>query len=194
MSGKVYVVTTGSYSDYRIEAIFTDKDRAESYLSGLSRNDDPDMEEYDLDPAEPGQRVPAGYSLFRVRMFDTGTVSEVYQELESCQFMEDEKPEWEIYETAYKDRRLMLFAHVLARSENHAVKIVNERRASLIASGYWRNGFKGSDFAEVPFNPEEDGGIHEEPDDALTTTLEFPQAPFPAIRIEDEEGDQSFES
>jgi hypothetical protein len=163
MSGKVYAVTRGSYSDYTIEAIFTDKTRAESYLSGLDRNDDPNIEEFDLDPEEPGQRVPAGYFLFLVAMFDTGATREIYRKASGGQFMDDKKPEWKVLKPYYTSNEPpVLFATVLARSEKHAVKIVNERRASLIASGNWREGAKGSDFAEVPCTEDYLRGLRED--------------------------------
>ena len=42
---KVYVVTSGEYSDYMIRKIFLDKDKAEEYRKWLS--DSNDVEEYD---------------------------------------------------------------------------------------------------------------------------------------------------
>jgi len=44
---KVYVVTAGCYSDYHIERIFTDKDKAEEYCKWCY--DSNDIEEYDID-------------------------------------------------------------------------------------------------------------------------------------------------
>lgn len=44
---KVYVVTTGAYSDYSIEKIFTDKAKAEEYKEWLY--DSNDIEEYETD-------------------------------------------------------------------------------------------------------------------------------------------------
>lgn len=43
---KVYVVTSGTYSDYMIRKIFLDKDKAEKYKEWLP--DSNDIEEYDI--------------------------------------------------------------------------------------------------------------------------------------------------
>lgn len=42
---KVYIVTSGTYSDYRIERVFLDKNKAEKYKEWLT--DSNDVEEYD---------------------------------------------------------------------------------------------------------------------------------------------------
>ncbi len=44
---KVYIVTTGSYSDYTIEKVFTDKAKAEEYKEWLY--DSNDIEEYETE-------------------------------------------------------------------------------------------------------------------------------------------------
>ena len=44
---KVYIVTSGYYSDYSIERVFLDKEKAEKYVSVSHRND-LSVEEYDI--------------------------------------------------------------------------------------------------------------------------------------------------
>ena len=44
---KAYVVTSGSYSDYRIEAVFSTREKAEEYLQ--YNDDEYRVEEYELD-------------------------------------------------------------------------------------------------------------------------------------------------
>ena len=46
---KVYIVTTGSYSDYSIHRCFLDKEMALKYISVSNCLDINDLEEYDLD-------------------------------------------------------------------------------------------------------------------------------------------------
>lgn len=47
---KVYIVTQGSYSDYHIEAVFTDEEQAKFYCATHSDDcDDCEIEEYDTD-------------------------------------------------------------------------------------------------------------------------------------------------
>jgi len=55
MSAKVYVVTRGSYSDYRIEACFTDKALAEAHASKAGG----EVEEYPL-----FERMPRRVSVY----------------------------------------------------------------------------------------------------------------------------------
>lgn len=45
---KVYIVTSGCYSDYHINAVFLDKAQAEYYCA-LHKLEDADIEEYDTD-------------------------------------------------------------------------------------------------------------------------------------------------
>lgn len=49
---KVYIVTSGEYSDYRIDKVFTDKEKAEDFAKRASTNnygEDYDVEEYDTE-------------------------------------------------------------------------------------------------------------------------------------------------
>ncbi len=51
MNKKVYIVTSGEYSDYCIEAVFLDRSSAEKYCAAQSDNDwwqDYRIEEYDI--------------------------------------------------------------------------------------------------------------------------------------------------
>lgn len=54
---KVYAVTTGCYSDYRIDCIFSTKEKADEYVKCYSNsreydNDEVQVEEYELDDPE----------------------------------------------------------------------------------------------------------------------------------------------
>jgi hypothetical protein len=56
---KVYILTTGSYSDYHIVATFSTRELAEE-VKKLCGNDDPEIQEYELDSLQipdhpPGQ-------------------------------------------------------------------------------------------------------------------------------------------
>ena len=53
MTGKIWSVSAGEYEGYRIVAMFTTKEKAEAFLAGYVapwRNDNPEIEEFDLDP------------------------------------------------------------------------------------------------------------------------------------------------
>lgn len=49
MVGKVFVVTAGCYSDYHISRIFDTREAAELYCAVTKWDDDPEIEEWDLD-------------------------------------------------------------------------------------------------------------------------------------------------
>ena len=46
---KAYIVTSGSYSDYQIEAVFSTKEKAEEYIQNTCTDDVNDIEEYEMD-------------------------------------------------------------------------------------------------------------------------------------------------
>lgn len=138
---KIYVVTDGEYSDYHIEAVFTDKAKAKWYADVHAAN----VEEYDSDPVGPS--IPPGMRVYRLLMSSDGDVSQVqhvsYDDvlfddkfvsgpmypddtgLFRFRFDDDTSPRWGIE-----------FA-CLARSEEHAVKIVNEWRIQMLAENRW---------------------------------------------------------
>lgn len=72
---KVYVVTTGAYSDYTIQKIFTNKEKAEEYKEWLY--DSNDIEEYEIeDDLEVSKfyKITVSYEVHDTRI----TVPEVY--------------------------------------------------------------------------------------------------------------------
>lgn len=56
---KVFIVTSGSYSDYHIEAVFSTKEKAEEYINNQCDDDVNDIEEYEMD--EPCERKTSIY-------------------------------------------------------------------------------------------------------------------------------------
>lgn len=46
---KIYVVTSGYYSDYRIQRVFTDKKLAQKYISMFNGYDEAEIEEYETE-------------------------------------------------------------------------------------------------------------------------------------------------
>jgi len=119
---EVYVVTEGSYSSYHIVAVFTDKEIAEKLAGQLE--DGNTVETYETD--EYSEYVRQGLMLYDITMLKDGTTKHVY-------------------ETSYMDNPTglnvwnneELYAVVWARDKQHAIKIVNEKRAQLIATGEW---------------------------------------------------------
>ena len=142
--GKIYVVNAGTYSDYRIVALFSTRDRAEEFMSTVpvgSHDDDfNDIEEYDLDP-NTAELIKHGYSLWSVEMLADGT-AELVKRIDAG-VNSIARVGHEIHRRTlipyYRNKGLQdcLSSVVLAKTEKQAVKIVNERRVQMIASGDW---------------------------------------------------------
>jgi hypothetical protein len=51
---KIFIVTNGTYSDYSIQAVFSDREKAEKYLAELKliNDDNADIEEWDVDTTD----------------------------------------------------------------------------------------------------------------------------------------------
>lgn len=138
---KIYVVTDGEYSEYHIEAVFTDKAKAERYAEVYAAK----VEEYDSDPEGPS--VPPGMRVYQLAMNSVGEVAEVehvsYDEvLFDDQFvsgpMYPDEPD--VFRFRFGDEtspRWGIKFACLARSEEHAVKIVNEWRIQMLAENRW---------------------------------------------------------
>lgn len=52
INNKVYIVTSGSYSDYGIREVFSSKELAQKYIDAVGTDDYWEIEEYDVDPTD----------------------------------------------------------------------------------------------------------------------------------------------
>lgn len=124
---KVYIVTEGKYSDRRNIGVFTTLDAANA-TGG-------DVEEWFLDNIAG---APGHYSFFQIYMDREGNVrssrvTEYYgKPPANPHFI---KSGWTIFWGI--EMRGCLECSVWAKDLIHAVKIVNERRAQLIAENKW---------------------------------------------------------
>ena len=129
MIDKIYLVTSGEYSDYTVEGAFSTREKAEAYLAHF--HTDPRayhvgrIEEYALDPHE--RTIREGLREYRVRMDTEGNVEKV--ELRSGALA------GEYVETGRGPYGPATWGVALARDEKHAIKIVNERRIMMLAQG-----------------------------------------------------------
>jgi len=92
---KVYVVTAGQYSDYHIEQVFLDKEKAENYVK--YHNSDPDW--YDCATVEEYDTADEGYALQRDGYYHVDMESDIYLggEANPPHFYREEKVNLEIY-------------------------------------------------------------------------------------------------
>lgn len=121
----VYVVTEGNYSDYHICAIYTTEKTAQSLANKIGGR----VEAYELNT----EGIPPEHDRWFVRMARNGDV------------IETDKRSWTYYNRAVESSIITsgrlywehLYCECWARNKRHAVKIANEQRTQLIATGQW---------------------------------------------------------
>ena len=120
----VYVCTEGEYSDYHICGVFDNKELAEKFCQQFGC----EIEEWNLNPF--AVELKKGYSPYFVRMTKEGEALQV-----------DIKPSPYGFGNGDGshgfDIKKNMCLHCMAKSSEHAVKIANERRVSLIDSNQW---------------------------------------------------------
>lgn len=146
MEKKVYVVTRGSYSDYSIVAIFDNLEQAQALAA--RGNNNPEVEEYKLNPQYVDYGAQ-GYCDYTVDMLADGTTvlirrenSDLYIESEDFQERKEMIRVWAMrYCKEYQKLTYPILdkhpyfmrGYIFAKSEEHAIKIVNEKRIQLLA-------------------------------------------------------------
>ena len=120
----VYVVTEGSYSDYRICGVFDSKELAEKFTKSFEK-DLMEIEEYTLNPFL--KEINEKYKAYFVRMTSEGKCLDV-RLIDSFSCLD---PKYSF------DVKKNLYCSVFAEDEKHAIKIVNEYRIQILASNTW---------------------------------------------------------
>ena len=126
---KIYLVSKGEYSDYRILGAYSTQENAETAADLFGG----EVEEYEID--QYIEQIRAGLKMYQVSMKFNGDTWFVY-ELEQNQ-EEEHRLGWSFVGESYREIEITLYASVWANSKEHAAKIVNEHRARMIASGEW---------------------------------------------------------
>lgn len=132
---KVFIVTSGSYSDYNIDAVFDTKEKAEAYIKSFGQYDQDfnDIEEYDLNP-KTRTRGRKGMFAYHVRMTEALEVKSCFSG-ESYEDLADNK---ECFYTEYY-KPFMLDCYVWARDKEHAIKIAVDKAREIKATVGWGN-------------------------------------------------------
>lgn len=129
---EVFVVTHGTYSDYKIIGVFSARQKAEAFIVIAQGTEDtfPEYEDrmgievYDLD-----EQFNRKLHVFEVVM----KIST--REIESIEFEEN----WELWENdepfTTNGGTMIIWQGVRAKSVEHAVKVANEKISAMIASG-----------------------------------------------------------
>jgi hypothetical protein len=144
--GKVWIVERGQYSDRHLVGVFTDEALAKTCALGC----DGDAEEWPLNPH--AEQYRQGLSAWHVQMTDNGTM--LYVDRTNPPPAGQEMCRDHFSERMYVVRNgvvslekipgdnwtnvsVVLYASVWAKDKEHAIKIVNERRAMHIVNGTW---------------------------------------------------------
>lgn len=138
---KVYLVSSGSYSDYSVAGVFSTKENAAEFMARVGEDGHSDwngVQEVEIDAALPQLR--AGLKPWFVQMERDGTALRIEEKDLSASVASGEIDAhvWERSKApAYRGLGMsdLLNANVFASSAEHAVKIVNEYRTQMIASG-----------------------------------------------------------
>jgi len=123
----MYVLTDGSYSDYHIVGVFSSKKKALQLKKEAKLGSDCGVEVFRVDEFD---NVP-NLSLFSICMNKNGDTQE------ASKISKDNLYGLSAALTGIPDilRKKKLCMFVFAKDEEHAVKIVNEKRIQLIANG-----------------------------------------------------------
>jgi hypothetical protein len=125
-----YVVVSGEYSDYRIRAVYDDKALAEKHVETYPWRayDWGRVEEFPLNG--DADAIARGLFAFGVGIDRDGGEAQAHVDETGIY---DSSPRIRAYSNA-PDR---LYLDVTARDATHAIKIANERRTHLLATGEW---------------------------------------------------------
>ena len=116
---KIYVITKGEYSDYHICAVATDPAKADQLAEFFSTRHEPaEVEEYDTDDAPD---LTEGKTVFRIHYDEHGNVVSAEEWFSMC------------YDSPPFISGTNVVIHVLANSEEAAIKIGAEKRAKFLA-------------------------------------------------------------
>ena len=126
---KVYMVTDGWYSDYRVLGIYSTKAKAERAKVLFNADNDVDPIELDATP-----EVPPGMLKWVVMMGLDGNSSGALRE--PCDYG---RVRASIY-VPFGSADAIMRAALWAKDEEHAVKIANEWRTRIVANNLWTDG------------------------------------------------------
>ena len=122
MEKKIYIVTSGEYSDYRIDAVFSTRELAEDYIQ--HNGTDYRIEEYNLD-----EEIDRNTKLWRVE-FDIKDGE--FKEACVRDYAADDFRDTCYVSEYFRSHRIHFFVN--AETMNKAVKIARERFAAVHAT------------------------------------------------------------
>jgi uncharacterized protein Usg len=142
----IWVVEQGEYSDYRVVRVFSSKENAQQIADAINAprengygGDRATVAEWSLDPAV--HELRQGFTPFLVDMREDGTTERCDRLDVSGYEVAGSVRMWRRTQApAFRgnpDKPDVLQTIVWAKDDAHAIKITNEHRTRLIASGEW---------------------------------------------------------
>lgn len=122
---KIYLAYAGGYSDRHVVGAYSTREKAEAMARAQGGGYVP---EFEVDPDTPV--IPEGMAVYEVVMNTEGDTKSV--NILALDYMTGDPGEHE----PYGDDKHVAFT-MWARDPAHAVKIANEKRTRLIATGEW---------------------------------------------------------
>src|SRR5262245_338964 len=130
----VFAVTAGEYSDYHIVAIFSTRERAQTFIK---KSGEGMVEEYTLDPSpaiSEQELKDLGFSCWGFEMKEDGTL---LYEPQYSYFRNFSR--FQVRDSFVNGQRITcLSCLVLARTSHAAIKIANEQRPKILALNLWK--------------------------------------------------------
>ncbi len=126
----IYLVTSGEYSDYGVVAVFSSDEKARTFMRDYPLNYPGynNIEIFELD--EPGDKYKKGKRPFDIAMNKDGST----ESISYCMNYEGDIIEMNLY---YHNEGGTIDFTIQGRNIKEAIKIVNDKRIQLIASGEW---------------------------------------------------------
>lgn len=136
----IWVVESGCYSDYCVNGVFSSEANAKLYaerISGRPYSERAEVAEWPLDPSIT--EITKGYRCFHIVMLRDGAVESIQDDDDAFDYAGSLSMWRRTQAPAYAGKGIpdALSGRVLAKNAKHAIKIANERRLALIASGEW---------------------------------------------------------
>ena len=130
---KVYLVSSGSYSDYSVLGIYSTKELAERAAEVMAA--DNDIEEMELDVI---LETPPGLLAWWLDMTEDGEIKQGPHRQGPIQGYDTH---WRM-QFGYADIPPRAFFDVWARDADHAIKIACDKRKELMVTGQWQASFE----------------------------------------------------
>lgn len=133
---KVWVVTSGNYSDYEYDAIFSTEEKAGEFMKAVP-GDWNGADEVEVDDYNVASKLKEGMNLWRIQMLRDGTVQSAGQYTVDGSNYEEKV--FVLGPDSFEKRTAQqLNVWCFARDKDHAIKIAGEKRTQSIVGGMWK--------------------------------------------------------